>query len=185
MQVMRFVDRLVVALVHGAGAIAAMLLLGGAVSIVIGIAARLLGFPLAWPTDIVPHLLLLSVMLAAAETFRRGEHIAVDLLIDRTSGMTRRVIAIWASATVVILAVLLVYQGYQMVAFSRMTGIRTHDRLDLPVWWVQCFVPVGGGLLLLVSIRAILAALAGRELDPELHGSSGHDVERELDGGRI
>lgn len=185
MHAMRFIDRFVVALVHGAGAIAAMLLLGGAVSIVIGIAARLLGLPLAWPTDIVPHLLLVSVMLAAAETFRRGEHIAVDLLIDRTSGMTRRVITVWASATVVILAALLVFQSYQMVSFSHMTGIRTHDRLDLPVWWVQCIVPIGGVLLLLVSIRSIVAAVTGRELDPELHGPPGHEAERELDGGRI
>lgn len=183
MQALRFIDRGVVALVYGAAAISAVLLLGGAVSIVVGIAARLLGYPLAWPTDVVPHLLLLSVMLAAAETFRRGEHIAVDLLVDRMDGVAHRVVMIWAAATVAVLAALLILQGYDMVSFSRMTGIRTHDRLDLPVWWIQCIVPVGGALLLLVSLRSILASLTGRELDPELR--SGLDTEREIDGGRI
>ncbi len=185
MKGLRLADRTIVALVYGAGAISAVLLLGSAISIFTGIVARMLGIPMAWPTDIVPHLLLLSVMLAAAETFRRGEHIAVDLLVDRLDGVARRAVSIWAAGTVVVLAVLLVYQGYEMVSFSRMTGIRTHDRLDLPVWWVQCIVPVGGVLLLLVSVRSILAALTGRVLDSELAGATGHGSERELNGGRI
>lgn len=88
--------------------------------------------------------------------------------MGKLGGVARRAVAIWAAATVIVLAVLLVFQGLEMVSFSRMTGIRTHDRLDLPVWWVQCIVPVGGILLLIVSIRSILAALTGREIDPEL-----------------
>lgn len=184
MEALKLFDRFIVALIYGAGAISAVLLLGSAVSIFTGIVTRLLGIPLAWPTDIVPHLLLLSVMLAAAETFRRGEHIAVDLLVDRLSGVARRTVSIWAAATVIVLAVLLIIQGMEMVAFSRMTGIRTHDRLDLPVWWIQSIVPVGGALLLIVSVRAILAALTGRDLDPELH-TPDPQGEHELEGGRI
>lgn len=168
-------DRAVVALARVAGGIAALLLLASALAIFAGIVTRSLGIPLAWPTDIVPHFLLLAVMLAAAEAFRRGEHIAVDLLVSRARPGMGRVVTLWGSATVILLAALLILQGLEMIAFSRMVGMRTHDRLDFPIWWVQCAVPLGGALLGLASLRSFLAALVGRETGAG--GGAGMGVE--------
>jgi TRAP-type C4-dicarboxylate transport system permease small subunit len=161
-QILRLVDRLVVLLVKAAGAVAATLMMFCALSIFAGVMARTVGIPLAWPTEIVSHLLVVSVMLASAECFRRGEHIAVDFLVDRLHPGTRRWVRGWSSATVTYLALLLILQGFEMIAFSRMTGMRTFDRLDFPVWWVQSVIPVGGVLLGLVALRAFLGAIAGR-----------------------
>lgn len=161
-QLLRLADRAVVALVKLAGAVAALLLLFCALSIFAGVVARMAGVPMGWPTEIVPHLLVVSVMLAAAECFRRGEHIAVDFIVGRIGSRARRIVDVWASATVFYLSVLLVMQGMQMIAFSRMAGIRTFDRLDFPVWWVESVIPVGGVLLGLAALRALVGALAGR-----------------------
>ncbi len=163
MQIVRLADRLVVLLVKAAGALAAMLMMFCALSIFAGIVSRAVGLPMAWPTEIVPHLLVVSVMLASAEAFRRGEHIAVDLLVDGLGPAGRRWVKIWASGTVAYLAMLLVLQGLDMIAFSRMTGMRTFDRLDFPVWWVQSAVPVGGILLGLAALRSLLGAIVGRK----------------------
>jgi len=133
-----------------------------AFSIFTGVAARMLGVPMGWPTEIVPHLLVIAVMLAAAECFRRGEHIAVDFVVGQLGPRAKRLVNIWASATVVYLSALLVLQGREMIAFSRMTGMRTFDRLDFPVWWVESVIPVGGVLLGLASLRALIGAIAGR-----------------------
>ena len=160
-QALHIADRIVVVLVQAAGAAAALLMMFCALSIFAGVVTRGLGIPLAWPTEIVPHLLVVSVMLASAEAFRRGEHIAVDFLAERLGPFTRRAVDVWASATVVYLAVLLVLQGFEMISFSRMTGIRTFDRLDFPVWWVQSVIPVGGILLGLAALRALLGAIRG------------------------
>jgi TRAP-type C4-dicarboxylate transport system permease small subunit len=163
--VLRLADRIVVALVRLAGAIAALLILFCALAIFAGVVARMSGIPMGWPSEIVPHLLVVAVMLAAAECFRRGEHIAVDFITGRLRARARRIVSIWASATVIFLAVLLVSQGLEMIAFSRMTGMRTFDRLDFPVWWVESVIPVGGALLGLAALRALVAALFGRSDD--------------------
>lgn len=163
MAVLHAADRMVVALVKLGGAIAAMLMFICALSIFAGVVSRMLGIPMGWPTEIVPHLLVVSVMLAAAECFRRGEHIAVDFVVGQFGPRAKRWVNIWSSATVVYLAILLVQQGLEMVAFSRMTGIRTFDRLDFPVWWVESVIPVGGVLLGLAALRGLIWSIAGRD----------------------
>lgn len=169
-RLLRIADRCLVGLSQTGGVIAALLMLGAGIGIFLGIITRMFGYPLAWPTDIVPHLLLVSVMLSAPEALRRGEHIAVDLLVSRLGPVGKRFVSLWAYGTVIFLSVLLIQEGIDLVSFSHMTGMRTHDRLDLPVWWFQSVVPVGGVLLLAVSIRALIRALLNLPQDEKPKG---------------
>src|SRR6266508_4566607 len=59
---------------------------------------------------------------------------------------------------VAISALLLVVEGWDMVAFSRMVNLLSNGYLAVPMWIPQLAVPVGAALLLLASIVGFAAA---------------------------
>ncbi|MGH7006432.1 MAG: TRAP transporter small permease subunit, partial [Alphaproteobacteria bacterium] len=79
--------------------------------------------PQAWVDKAVGWLVVAIVMFAAPDAQLRGEHVAVDVLSERARGATRRAIAafglLWVAAT----AAVMIWDGWAMVAFSRMTGM--------------------------------------------------------------
>ncbi len=118
----------------------------------------LLNQPIAWVDELVGYLLVVSVMLAAADALQEGEHIAVDIVSERLAPRGRRVILLIGFVAVAISALLLVVEGWDMVAFSRMVNLLSNGYLAVPMWIPQLAVPVGAALLLLASIVGFAAA---------------------------
>lgn len=118
--------------------------------------------PVIWVDELVGYLLVASVMLAAADALRHGEHIAVDIATERLGERGRRVIAFVGLAAVALAAALLTVEGVDMVAFSRMVGLLSNGKIAVPMWIPQLVVPVGASLLGATAVVAFLAALAGR-----------------------
>lgn len=121
-----------------------------------------LGAPQPWIDHVAAWLVVAVVMLAAGETQRREEHIGVEVLTNRLRGAARRAARLLGTASVAAVAAILLREGIETVAFSRMIGIATNVEA-LPLWWVQLFVPIGGALLLVVSLAQLLLLLAGAE----------------------
>lgn len=119
--------------------------------------------PQSWSDEAVGLLIVISVMLAVPEAQRRGENIGVDLVIERLRGRRRRVLLGFGSLTVLVTAAILISEGLDMVAFTRMVGIVSNSLPEIPVWAIQAFVPLGGALLLLVALAQLAAYLTGRE----------------------
>jgi TRAP-type C4-dicarboxylate transport system permease small subunit len=101
--------------------------------------------------ELVGWLMVATVMLAMPEAQRLGEHVAVDSLLERLEDNGRRILAAIGLLAVAATAVILVYEGWAMVAFSRMVGLASNIS-GAPVWFVQLLVPVGFALLLLVAL---------------------------------
>jgi C4-dicarboxylate transporter, DctQ subunit len=121
--------------------------------------------PVPWVDEAVGYVLVASVMFAIAEALRKGEHIAVDILTERLGTGAKRVVYVAGLIAVIATAGILLIEGWAMVAFSRMIGIRSIGYLDIPIWTVQLMVPIGGVLLLLAALAELLRVFAG--LPPE------------------
>ena len=109
-----------------------------------------------------PYVLALPalVLLAAPEAQRRFEHIGVDVAVGRMGPRLARAAHVVGAASVVAVAGILLWAGWEAVAFSRMVGLVT-DVAEIPEWWVQLLLPVGAAVLLLVSLAQLIVLLMG------------------------
>jgi TRAP-type C4-dicarboxylate transport system permease small subunit len=123
-----------------------------------------------WVDEVVGFALVAIVMLAAAQTLRRDEHIGVDLLVTRLSGAGRRAARVWAAAATGIIAVVLIVNGWGTAQLARQLGLLTEGSLEWPTWWLMMLMPVGGALLLLAAIEALWRAAVGADpVEPDEH----------------
>jgi TRAP-type C4-dicarboxylate transport system permease small subunit len=114
-----------------------------------------------WVDEVVAFLLVAIVMLAAAQTFRRNEHIGVDLLVERLSARGRRWAAAWGALATLGITGVLIFNGWGTAMLARTLGLLTEGHLEWPTWWLMLLMPVGGLLLLLAAVEALWRALAG------------------------
>jgi TRAP-type mannitol/chloroaromatic compound transport system permease small subunit len=56
-----------------------------------------------------------------------------------------------------------VTEGIEMVTFTRMIGIVSNVLPEVPLWAIQALVPIGGALLLLVTVAQLFCLLSGIE----------------------
>lgn len=159
---LRLLGRAVVALASAAMALAAACLLLSLVLIGAAVVMRY-AFNAApvWVDDVVGFALVAIVMLAAAQALRRGEHIAVDLLVGRLGPDGRRRARAWSAVASGAVAVMLVVNGFDTALLARTLGLVTEGSLEWPTWLLMLLMPVGGALLLLASVEALWRALAG------------------------
>lgn len=157
-------ERAVDAIARAAGAVAAVSVLLMMLIVGYGVVLRYgFGQPQVWTDELVAYLVVLAVMLAAAEVLRRGEHISIDLLTERLGARARRGIDIAGMIAVIALSAVLVVSGYDMAAFSQSMGIRSTGHLATPEWIPQAALPLGYGLLALAALSRLLRLLAGRD----------------------
>ncbi len=121
------------------------------------------GRPQSWTDEVVGWLIVVAIMFAVPEAQRRGEHIGVDALIDKLSSRWRRTLAVLGFAAVIATAAILIHEGIETVAFTRMIGIKSLGLPDFPLWLIQAMVPAGAALLLLVALAQLLIHIAGME----------------------
>lgn len=131
-----------------------MVLIGGAIVSRYFFSAGFLG-----ADEIVAFSLTAIVMLAAPEVLRRNQHIIVDVVVALLPPRLRIWTQIWAAISVLAVSSLLIINGSDTVAFSRMIGSLTDGHLEWPVWMLQCFLPVGGALIGLVALEQLWQAI--------------------------
>lgn len=117
--------------------------------------------PPAWVDDAVGFLLVGIVMLAAAQVLRRGEHISVDLLASRLSPRSRRWADAWAALAALAAGLVLAANGWSTAMFSRSLGIVAEGNVEIPVFWVQLALPLGGAMMALVALESLARLAAG------------------------
>ncbi len=117
--------------------------------------------PPAWVDDAVGFALVGIVMLAAAQALRRNEHIGVDLLTARLGPRARRWAEGWSALAALAVALVLAVNGWSTAMFSRSLGIVAEGNVEIPVYWVQLLVPLGGALMALVALETLARLAAG------------------------
>lgn len=132
-----------------------LLLLGGSVT-----ARYLLNAPITWGDELVALSLTAITMLAAPKVLLEHGHIEVDIVTGMARGKLSLLIRLWSSVSAFAVAMLLVFNGWSTAMFSKMIGLLTEGRLELPLWQLQLLLPVGGVLLVPVVILQIWQTLS-------------------------
>jgi len=165
---MKHFERLVRWLAALGVALAALSLIGSMALIVYSVVMRyFLNQPVAWVDELVGYLLVACVMLAAADAMLEGEHLAVDIVTERLGSRGRRIALLGGIVAIALSALLLVVEGWDMVGFSRMVGLRSNGYMAAPMWIPQLLVPIGAVLLLLAAIVAFAVAARRRTIASE------------------
>jgi TRAP-type C4-dicarboxylate transport system permease small subunit len=118
-----------------------------------------LGRPVTWTDELSGFLVVGIVMLGAAEVLRRDEHVSVDILSGRVSGMSRRMLSIWSNLSVAAVAGVLFMSSLNAVKFSRMIGIYSDGYLEAPLWIPQSVMLVGVALLFAMAVARLIDLL--------------------------
>lgn len=125
------------------------------------LARYVLGQPSLWINDVVTFLLVGIVMLGAAAALREGRHLGVDLFTERLQGRRQRGAQAWSMSAVLLVALYLVVDGWQTAMFSKMLGMTTLGYVEIPLFWLQLLIPLGGVMLLLVCLDSLLRLCFG------------------------
>jgi TRAP-type C4-dicarboxylate transport system permease small subunit len=159
---LRALGRLIGALTGGAVALSAIAVLLSLALIGWAVVMRyLLNRPPVWTDDAVGFLLVAIVMLAAAQVLRRGEHIGVDVFTERLGARTARWAHGWASLAALVVAVILVVNGWQTAMQSKQFGVVTEGHIEWPVWPLMLLMPAGGLLMALVAVESLWRVALG------------------------
>ena len=115
--------------------------------------------PITWSDELSGYLVVAMVMMGAAESLRRGDHIAVDLLTSRLSEGVRRYLDIWAMLLVIAVGVALIVSAIRTVRYAYGFGIYSEGYLEMPMWIPQSVFLLGAVLLVLMAVCRIVTIL--------------------------
>jgi len=171
-------DRLAAGLARLGRGLAALSCLAAFAVVVAAVAMRyLFGRPLVWADEVSGWLVVSTAMLALAEAQYRGENVAVDLWLERARGRTLTALRLGGAAGVAVCGGVLLHQGWQMVAFSRMVGIKSNTLATVDVWTIQALVPIGGALLLAIALVQSARIVAGRPISADEGVKAARSIE--------
>ena len=111
--------------------------------------------PVTWSDELSGYLVVAMVMLGAAESLRRGDHINVDLLTSRVREGARRYFDLWAMLLVIAIGVAFIISAAKMVHYSYSFGIFSEGYLEMPMWIPQSVFLLGSVLLVLIAVCRI------------------------------
>lgn len=150
-------DWLAAAVGRAFGAIAAMAILGVLLLTAANVAGRyLFNAPLRGAEEATGFLVVAMVMFGAAEAYRRGDHIRIDLLTDRLGPRGSHWVDLLSHVAVLAFAANLLRTGLHTVEFSQRFGAYSSGYLEIPMWIPQSALVIGGALLLVVAVLKLL-----------------------------
>ncbi|HRE20517.1 MAG TPA: TRAP transporter small permease [Rhabdaerophilum sp.] len=165
--------RIVEGLAEVGGILAALIVLIILGLITYGVAQRyFFGVPVAWAEDLSSYLLVAFVAFGAAAAYRRGDHIAIDLVPGLLGPRRRKWVDRWSDLAVLLFAGVLGWSAWGQARFAYDFGAYSNDRLELPSWIP--FVPLVIGAVLLVLLALVRFAHAGVSTDGATHRPEDH-----------
>jgi TRAP-type C4-dicarboxylate transport system permease small subunit len=154
-------------LVTGGALLAGVLIVAACLVICYEVAARyLLGAPTTWSIDISSYLMLWATFLGSAYTLREGGHVAVDLLLRWLHAGQRRALDLAIHAAIALFTALVVWQGAVACSEAYRFGEVTMSVLRFPLYLPLLAIPVGGSLLLLQAVLALVDGWRGTREPP-------------------
>jgi TRAP-type C4-dicarboxylate transport system permease small subunit len=75
---------------------------------------------------------------------------------------------------VLAVALIFVVNGWRTAMFSKQLGIVADGRVEIPVYWLQLLLPLGGLLLALAALEALLRLAGGAPAVADARGGKEH-----------
>jgi TRAP-type transport system small permease protein len=114
---------------------------------------------LAWYDEFASYLLVWLTFYGAVAASYRNRHIAFDMVVNRLTSPTKKIVAILAELLVLGFQVVLFYYGWTL-----MQRMGDETAISLPwikMGWMYSVLPIAGGLMLLISLERLLHLLSG------------------------
>ncbi|NYT84023.1 TRAP transporter small permease [Pollutimonas harenae] len=123
-----------------------------AITVYAVVARYLLNAPSLYAMEVCTYLLVAISWLSIGWVHYEDRHISVEFAPTKLKGMAKK-IAHWVSeATVLFFSSVLVWAGYNVVQTAIEKGYKSPSLLKVPLWIPYGFIPIGAGLLILISL---------------------------------
>ncbi|NHF72784.1 TRAP transporter small permease [Paracoccus xiamenensis] len=116
---------------------------------------------LASTEELLTNGFLLLTVFGAAIAARRGEHLAVTLLVDKLPHRLRRAVFLLAVTLSVLLLAMSAWFSWQALVNLWNNGMKSYA-LQIPAWYYQAAVPFGFALIILRYLQHARDVLMGR-----------------------
>jgi len=142
-----------------AAALAAAMLVGVLVMVMLGITGRLMRFYVPGTDAYAGYFMAGAGFLALAHTLRRGEHIRVTLLLGQSGSLRNRVLQLWARGVGVLLCALLAWFSIRFAWQSHAFHDISTGNDATPLWIPQLSMAIGSFILLVAMVDEFVAEI--------------------------
>jgi TRAP-type C4-dicarboxylate transport system permease small subunit len=160
-------------LYDAAGYLAAFFMVGILAMVLASVLGRMFGFNLRGSDAYAGYCMAAAGFLALAHTFRRGEHIRVNLFLERFGGRLRWPLDVWSHLAGVFFCAVLAFFSVRLAWQSRQFNDVSQGNDATPLWIPQIAMAVGAAILLIAMADGLVHVL--RRRDPSAAtGDPGH-----------
>ena len=103
--------------------------------------------PFAWQKEIQIGLIIWSVFFGGSAAFRMGNHIAIDIIVDRFPEKVKKLFEIVIYVIVIVVLAYLLFCSYKMVV-QLSQGNRVTDILYIPKQYIYLCIPISCFLMI-------------------------------------
>jgi TRAP-type C4-dicarboxylate transport system permease small subunit len=100
--------------------------------------------------------------LALAHTLKKGEHIRVELVLQKATPRLRRALQLWSYAAATLLSALFAFYSVRLALQSREFNDVSTGNDATPLWIPQIAMAVGALILLVAFVDELVIELRGR-----------------------
>ena len=160
-------------LFHATGVLAALFMVGTLAMVIVGVAARLLGFNVPGTDAYAGYCMAAAGFLALAHTLKRGEHIRVTLILEHLPPGPQRALELWALGVATLLAALFAYYSVRLSWQSWDFHDVSTGNDATPLWIPQMSMALGAVVLCIAFVDELVLEWRGARLaklpDEALH----------------
>ena len=160
-------------LFHATGVLAALFMVGTLAMVIVGVAARLLGYNVPGTDAYAGYCMAAAGFLALAHTLKRGEHIRVTLILEHLGPGPQRALELWALGVATLLSALFAYYSVRLSWQSWDFHDVSTGNDATPLWIPQLAMALGAVVLCIAFVDEFFLEWRGARLaklpDEALH----------------
>lgn len=128
------------------------------------VARYALGNSLSWSEEVGRYIFVWITFLGMVVAFKAGAHVALDIVLQKLCGKTRKMLRSVNCVLILVLAVGLFFSSLELMELGAM---QESPALELPMNWVYSVIPVSGFLMIYFALRAVWTSLFDKSEDVE------------------
>ncbi len=156
-------------LYDAAAYLAAFFMVGILAMVLASVLGRLAGFNLRGSDAYAGYCMAAASFLALAHTLKRGEHIRVNLLLERFGGRLRRPLDIWSHLAGAFFCAVLAFFSVRLVWQSRLFNDVSQGNDATPLWIPQIGMAVGAIILFVAMLDDLVRVVRRRPIAVASH----------------
>ena len=149
------------ALYDAAGYLAAFFLVMTLVWVGVGVAGRFLGFYVRGTDAYAGYTMAACAFLALAHTLKKGEHIRVELVLQKAGPRLRRALQIWSYGLATLLAALFAFYSVRLAWQSYDFNDISTANDATPLWMPQLAMALGTVVLFIAFVDELVLEWRG------------------------